>query len=426
MVFGWGKKKNEKQEIETALLEKEISLSDIPKLIEDSKILRQKTLISEINSFRKKINPTLNQLFKIAKELEKDNLKVDDVDKHLRALIVRGKKQVISTIKSDTDKKFEEIKSLDEAISFSKEITQILKRIGDVLGRQSRVIHIFAKKYADKLKAILSMLNSDNDEISTILNNYSKINESSAQINQLIEDIKKSKNDISNSEERIQQYHNELESLDEKISVTKNEIQDLEDSSEYAKYSEIKEKISSLSTQKHSIKNEIDTQFTKISRPLGKYQHVSSLDKPQKILLEKLSERPADYLTSDNKHDIIVILQAVRKAIQAGSISVKDEDKAVLYLDETTEMLDSFIKKVDSFNQQKQEYENELSVFDIQTFEQKKSQLIKFENDKTDINTRISSFENDISDTKKRLPSLISQIEDNLREITSSKYSIAD
>ena len=138
-----------------APLEKEIHLSDVKNIVEEIKTLREKTLISETRDFKKKISSQLDALLKIAKKLEKDDLKMDDVDKHLQILVKRGKNQVISTIKNETSVKFTELKTIDDVLNFDKISSQILKKIGDVLGRQTRVIHIFAKKYAKVLKNIL-------------------------------------------------------------------------------------------------------------------------------------------------------------------------------------------------------------------------------------------------------------------------------
>ena len=44
--------------------------------------------------------------------------------------------------------------------------------MGDVLGRQTRVIHIFAKKYAGQLKENLAVMNSYHSEINDLLKNY--------------------------------------------------------------------------------------------------------------------------------------------------------------------------------------------------------------------------------------------------------------
>ena len=56
MIFGWGKKKDEKQTMETAPSEKEIHLSDVKNIIDEITTLREKTLIEESEYFKYKIS----------------------------------------------------------------------------------------------------------------------------------------------------------------------------------------------------------------------------------------------------------------------------------------------------------------------------------------------------------------------------------
>jgi len=161
MVFGWGKKKPKLQETDqTVQTEKQITLSKIPSVLEEIKDLRTKTIISEAKYFQENFDAGRERILKIVNELEHDNLKVADIDKHLELLVVRGKKLVISTIQREASEKFSEISSYNNITEMNTHINRMLKRIGDVLGRQSRVIHIFAKKYASKLKQHLATLNS--------------------------------------------------------------------------------------------------------------------------------------------------------------------------------------------------------------------------------------------------------------------------
>ena len=94
MVFGWGKKKAQ-QVPEEIPQHKEIQLSEVKKITEDLLDLRKTQTITEIKSIRNQTSPLIKELANIAKTLEKDNLKVEDIDKHLRIIVVRGKKQVI-------------------------------------------------------------------------------------------------------------------------------------------------------------------------------------------------------------------------------------------------------------------------------------------------------------------------------------------
>ena len=80
MVFGWGKKKPKLQESDqTVQTEKQITLSKIPSILEEIKNLRTKTIISEAKFFQKNFDAGREHILKIANELEKDNLKVDDI-----------------------------------------------------------------------------------------------------------------------------------------------------------------------------------------------------------------------------------------------------------------------------------------------------------------------------------------------------------
>ncbi|MGI0055921.1 MAG: exonuclease SbcC, partial [Nitrosarchaeum sp.] len=170
MVFGWGKKKEEKKSEEIPL-QKQIRLSDISEIIQQIVELRASQILSNIKSLRDSTEPLIKELITIGNTLEKDDLQVDDIDKHLRIIVLRGKQQVIDMIKKDAIG-LPDIVSYDDVENLSDILNQMLKKIGDVLGRQTRVIHIFAKKYAEKLKEILIQMKSNHVEIQQLLQNY--------------------------------------------------------------------------------------------------------------------------------------------------------------------------------------------------------------------------------------------------------------
>ncbi|MCH8324713.1 MAG: exonuclease SbcC [Thaumarchaeota archaeon] len=424
MVFGWGKKKEKSQEIETLPLEKQISLSEVNKITNEIKSLREKTLISEYKSFKNKIDDQLKELIRIAKELEKDNLKTEDIDKHLRTIVMRGKRQVITTINKEATVDFNKINSYDDVLKLDKEISQVLKKIGDVLGRQTRVIHIFAKKYAAKLKNILSTLDADAKELHTILKNYRNLEENILSISDNLTQINKINVDQQTGEKRLIELNDQKVSLIKKIELAQQEIEKLKDSKEYSKFHEIQDSINNLQSEKSRISSDIDQQFTKISRPLTKYGYVSSLDKPLKILMGKLLQNPFDVLTPENKANIIIILQSTRKGVQSGFVSVKDMEKSLIQIDETTEILDNFINRISEFNSKKQKLQSELKIFNISELEKKQSELSKAKSDQDDLENKIHIFENEISESKTKIPNIIKDIEGRLREISSTKYTI--
>jgi len=99
MVFGWGKKKEVEKSVEEIPQNKEILLSDVTKIVNDLYHLRTSQTVSEIKDLRNQTAPLIDDLINIGNVLEKDNLNIDDIDKHLAIIVVRGKKQVIEMIK---------------------------------------------------------------------------------------------------------------------------------------------------------------------------------------------------------------------------------------------------------------------------------------------------------------------------------------
>ena len=146
MVFGWGKKKLEENEINVIPKEKYILLSDVVDILKEIHSVRDKTIMAEVKTFRNKINSNRETLLKIMKELSGDTLNTEEIDHHLRRLVDRGKSDVLSIIKKECTKNLIEINSFDDVKIFSETVTKMLKRVGDSLGRQSNVIHIYAKK----------------------------------------------------------------------------------------------------------------------------------------------------------------------------------------------------------------------------------------------------------------------------------------
>ena len=422
MVFGWGKKKN-KQIPREILKQKEIKLSEVQKIIKDFLDLRNAQTLTEIKLLRDQTSPLINELAGIAHALENDDLKVDDIDKHLRIIVVRGKKQVIDVIKKDaTD--LPEVSSFDDIINMNNVLNHKLKKIGDVLGRQTRVIHIFAKKYAVKLKEILAEMNSNINEIQKLIKNSQDTKSASNEITELLDKIKKLENDSITKNQRMSETQNMLDSVRDKIKDLENSIEKIKSGKKYAEFLKLNQSLSSFNDTKNRIKNEIDAQFTKISRPLSRYEYASSLDKELKSLLSQLIKEPYNALTPKNKDSIIVIFESVRKGISSGSISVKDVEKSTSYLRETEELLGEFIKKINNFVEKKQEIQSKIAEFDNSELSTLQKNLEKTMTQKQDNSSKISSFKKDVDENHANIPKIISEIENKLKRFSNTDYTI--
>jgi len=424
MVFGWGKKKPEQQETDIVAREKQITLNEIPDIISEIRSIRERTIIAEVKSFRNKINLNRNTIQNIAADLESDSLNLDDMDTHLSRIVKRGKNDVISAIKKECNATLPEIDSFEDVKAFNLITSRLLKKIGDALGRQSNVIHIFAKKYAKKLKSDLTIMTDGNDEINTVIMNYSELEDNAKQILDNISKREASAKSIIELHQQQEKTEKNMQDLKSIIEDNIKNIKNIKDGKQYVEFLENKKKIDSLSSEKSKIKNEIGLQFVKISRPLNKYVYVSSLDKPLKKLLTNLIANPYDVLIDTNKQDIVQILESTRNGIQSGSVSVKDTQKSLSQIDETLSLLSGFIVKISNFNSSKNDIESKLLAFSNDELRQKESNLSMHHNDKLSLESKIKSIEEELTSTAEFIPKSVKSVELILNQISAVQYII--
>ena len=428
MVFGWGKKKQiveEKIGESVSPTHKNTNLENIPNIIQDVTNLRQKTLIAEVKSFQKRIESDRKTLLSIADQLRKDNLSTKDMDPHLVLLVNRGKKEVISSIQNEFQVKFSEIDSFERVLDFQRNSSRGIKKVGDMLGKHSRVIHIFAKKYAKKLKDDLQTLTNNLTEVNTLISNYDSNQELLNSVKSILTDFADAKKDIAKQERRKSQLEelakNEKQN---KINFTKL-IDEMKSSSQYKEFQDIQNKLILISEEEKTIKNEIEEQFIKISRPLNKYVYVSSLDKPLKMMIESLASSPYDVLTITNKSGIDTILNSVRSGIESGSVSVKDIEKSKEAINKIQNLIPTLIKQKLEFTKKISNLSESLNIFDNNKFLKLASDLEKSNFNMSDIESKISIIQKQIESTKNQIHDMISKLELNLKQASSIHYKIS-
>lgn len=424
MVFGFGKKKTVETPASPVQYQREISLQEIPTVIKELEGPRISNIIQEAKRLKTEIELNRKNIHGIILHLESDDLKLDDVDKNLKTVGKRGKDAVVSTIKKETSSKLTNIERYDDVIAFNNEISQTLKRIGDILGLHTRVMHVFARKYADKLKEEIAKLAQNRNVLQILINGQESFKSDSESILELIKKMDELKIKERQKNHRLAEIKNERSDTLHAITKLELEISELRAKPEHREFVEVRKKIDLLSHEKHEIKGKIDAQFTKISRPLSKYSYVSSFDKPMKKLMEELISDPYEVISAHNKEPIIEILQATAKSVVAGNVSVKDSDKSIELIEETIDRLDEFLKLKTAFAKKISDLETSLNVFDIKKLEGKEKELEKARSNITDFEISSQKIENEIKESESGHHTIKSEIEAKMTRLNNGKVVI--
>jgi hypothetical protein len=424
MVFGFGKKKSLESSTSPTRQEKEILLHDIPSFLKELESPRLHKIIQEAKRIKSEIDLNRKNINAAVLEFEADDLKLGDVDKNLKIVVKRGKDAVVSTVKKEISSKLSNLENYDNVLTFNIEISQILKRIGDILGLHTRVMHVFARKYAEKLKEEISRLAQNRNSLQNLINEQENFRMDHENILESMKKIDLLKLENTQKDKRLAEIVNEIDKTKKNIAALDRDMIELKSKQEYQEFLQIKKKIDLLSGERKDIKDKIDSQFLKISRPLSKYTYISSFEKPMKKMMEELLADPYQVISVQNKSAIIDILEATTKSVLAGNISVKDSDKSIQQIEETITRLDEFLMLKETYANKLSYLESSLRIFDARLLESKERDLQKTKSNLSDLESSAKKIESEIEENVAQISNVKSELETSLSHLAHTKMTI--
>ena len=392
MVFGWGKKKQETADVAQ---EADVELDQIPSLLSPKKEEIRKKIIIQSSPLFSEIQQELGAIYKIIEHLKHDDLKVEDIEKILRVIVTRAKTEVIDVISKEAEKKFPTVDKFEDVLDASESVSHTLKKIGDVLGKNSRVIHVFAKKYAQEIKDHLALVTKNHAIIVKMLSEHSVLESSSDSIVQQISKTRSLSQQIIEHNAHLKKLQELLVSAQHLYAKTQEQILVARNSPEFQKLQEIQSKQVLLVGQKNEMAKQIDDEFSKVSRPLGKYVYVSSLDKPLKSILERLTQKPSEVIATETKESIVTILESCMKGVMSGSVSVKEAEKSVVQITDLISGLDELFKQKKILREQILEIEKNDLGFERKSLESLEKQSLQCRTDFEDATMKIKNIQNE-------------------------------
>jgi len=259
--------------------------------------------------------------------------------------------------------------------------------------------------------------------ITKMLSDYSSLESSSDVIKEMIKKITESTQELRDIDHHIAKLHESKDSAESSHQATQKQLAEIRASPEYASFLQLQDKIRQAKLQEENLDKEIDDEFSKASRPLGKYVYVTSLDKPLKSILERLVERPSAVIMSESRDSIVAILESCMKGILSGTVSVKETDKSVDHITSIISSLDAMISKKNNIKTQIQNLEQQITKFDYKKLESLEKQQAKSKSDAEDSESKIKTLKSELAQKTSQKQKLVSDLESALERL-GTKYQI--
>ena len=427
MVFGWGKKKQESDEVpQKSITQSKLRVQDIDPILGEQKETSKKKIVTMAKPLFSEMQSELGAIYKIIDHLKNDSLKVDDIDKTLKVLVVRSKTEVIDTVTKESKNSLPPVSTYDDVVKTAEIASRTLKKIGDVLGKNSRVIHVFAKKYAEDLKSHLELVTKNNITITKLLSDFSSLESSSDMIREKISKIQDTSQEISDTVTHIEKLEATQTTAQEIADSTQKQISEMHSSAEHEQFLKLQAELHQIKSEESKADREIDDEFSKVSRPLGKYVYVTSLDKSLKSILERLVERPSQTLASESRDSVVTILESCMKGIMSGTVSVKEADKSVDQITHLISILDGLVSKKNAILAKTRDIEQKIKIFDVAKLEALKKQLAKAQSDEQDSQEKIKNLKAELEQKTAKKKKLLQDLEISLEKLVNTKYEIVE
>ena len=358
-MFGWGRKKQE-----AAPEPRVLGLDEVGPALEQVLEDEARLLVDRTGSLRDAIDAHMSEMVRIAGQMDSDE-PGDDVDARVAAVARRGKKQVVEAIRKHAGPGAGPAGSVEEVRAFNKDTAYVLSHVGDVLGKQTRVIHMFSKKHAGRLKEILAAYSDDSKGAADLLRRYDSAEAERARAAELVDQIRGCESGAKEARARAESLSADAERLDAEAAARAESAGRFRESDAYKEYSRIVAEIGALEKKRRDVELRIGGITAPVSKAVSKYRYGSSLDKAPLAVAAAMLDSPLDAFVPANRADIEQILANTRKAVELGHMSVKDPAKTAASLGEAAARIDEMIGAVSDHAGERGRLEAELARADV-------------------------------------------------------------
>ena len=393
--------------------------SELLHIIENEKKILEKDLKNDLEPIRTSVLDCLNRLRDSAKELEEQEIKVENPQ--FEPLINTSKNILISSIKKESFIESSEIKNYEDAVKFKNNLELLVNRFGQVGDSHNRILNEFMRKQINKLK-------SEFDKISSLLKQVTKVlSVKESQINNcitcrddliLLNEKLKEKKDKQN---RLAELAQELQTIDKNIEAANRKYEDFQKSEEFLNGLNFLEKINNKKDEIGILEKNMINRVSNLSRPITKFSYEAS--KETQGRLANLLNDPLEIFNDNSEY--LKLFNELKRNIIEKSIKIKDPEKTIHQIEEIVNSLPSLSSNLKDLKEELILLESSTSFKNIKRLNDLKMTTEMYQKNRRENITKTQETKQTIEELELSANGLKKKIEDKVSEITNTKYSIA-
>ena len=348
-----------------------LSIQQAQDLLHSLEAAKVKELSASLAPIKESAAESLKVIDTLAKEMDRENIKLEDVERRLKSVVEHSKTTVVSSLRREASLELPFPQSANDAKKFKERFENMMKRFGEVSGSHSKVLNAFMKKHSGKIKDEFEFLTKLLNETRAIISEFDRNREPIIRCENTLNTALQKISSINLAESSAKNIEKEIEDIERELKNVESELAATSGSNEFERASIRVRDIAEAERKQEEFHAKIRDLFSHLSRAFTKYSY--GITKETERRLETMSNEPWQILYEKNVTPYSSLLLEIRKSIDSGQIQLKDSDKVLQYIDTILESLPDLQYKAQTFKTEINSFRqlNTEIVYKVKDLEQK-------------------------------------------------------
>ena len=386
--------------------------------IESGKV---KALVQDLSPIKKSVRGSLESVAKIADNLEHENIKLEEL--RFKSIVENSKRTVAASLKREASSDLPLSESMQDIKKFNYRLESIMNRFGEVSSSHNRVMNIFMKKYAGKLKGEFETLSSLLKDTKSVMAEFEEENAAVVKCIDILNLLPQKVALIKTNKNRIENIYKEIEMLKGKLDQSKDQLSSLENSIHFKESCHNIEEIDIVRKEEQELHRDMLDLYGHVSRAFTRYSYGMTKDTISR--LKVLTDEPWKIFNNDEDISIYTsLLIEIQKAINSSNIKLKDSQKVLYYMDIILRSLPKYQQESKAIKLRLKLLQESKDGVVVNKVEELRENINHYNSKLEDLKQSSDDVRKQLTENNNECGSLVKQIEDCIFEITGKKYSL--
>lgn len=398
-----------------------LTVSDALILLQNIESERIKSLANDLSPIKESVVKSLRSVERVANNLDIEDIKLEEA--RFKSIVENSKRTVVSSLRREASSDIPGLQSIHEVKKFEEKLESIIDRFGEVSGSHSRVMNVFMKKYAGKLKGEFETLSSLLKQTKSVVSEFEEENSVTVKSIDLLNIYSQKITAKKANEDKIKDTYREIETLKYDLRELKSHLSRVENSTQFKESYRNLEQIGVLEKEKQEFQRKVSDLYSHVSRAFTKYSYGMTKDTLGR--LKVLTEEPWRIFEDAEVSSYASLLIEIQKAVKSGKIKLKDSERIMNYMEIILKSLPEHHDEIRIINLKLNVLrENKNGAVVVNRSEELKNDIRNCKNRLEDLEQLVDQLKKQLTENNSECEHLVKQIDDYILQITGKKYFV--